>query len=231
MCVSTPAVRALSNSEELVLEGRTADKGASSVVYSLRGYRGAIQEMNRLCNNTEKTGWLVKEAVVDPEFDGRIVSTFDDWKIGEDTSRAKKECYAFSIAKSYSPEDWREVRPYMYYFTEDGSESVGVRLDISRYYDKSGSLKAIVRTNGDPQPIPAAFRDAIISFNEPCKGKSGMCLSQDVLRRIGNADELVLEGRSEDKRSTVITYSLRGYRAAIQEMTKVCAAKVQWLLP
>jgi hypothetical protein len=56
-----------------------------------------------------------------------------------------------------------------------------------------------------------------------------MCLSTDVLRRIGNADEVVLEGRSEDKKSTSITYSLRGYRAAIQEMNKTCAAKTQWL--
>jgi hypothetical protein len=117
----------------------------------------------------------------------------------------------------------------MYYFTETGSESVGVRLDVSRYYDKSGPLKAVVRRRGATQSIPAAFRDAIISFNEPCRGKSGMCLSTDVLRRIVNADEVVLDGRSEDKKGTTITYSLRGYRAAIQEMNKICAAKTQWL--
>src|SRR5262249_49915742 len=99
------------------------------------------------------------------------------------------------------------------------------------FYDKAEKLKAVVRRKGAAQAIPAVFRDVIVAINEPCKGQTGWCLNPDVLRRIANADELLLEGKTEEKKNDSILYSLRGYRPAIQEMNKICSAKTQWLVP
>src|SRR5207249_4556146 len=73
---------------------------------------------------------------MDPEYPGSIKGQFDDWKVGEDSSGEKKECFAYSVAKSSSPDEWRWVRPAMYVSVSPGDAGAFMSLDLSSAYDK-----------------------------------------------------------------------------------------------
>ena len=61
MCVSRSGLRAITEGDELLLFGKTASNQTSRILYALRGYKSAIQEMNKLCDNSKATEWLIQE--------------------------------------------------------------------------------------------------------------------------------------------------------------------------
>jgi hypothetical protein len=60
-CVSVKGLQGLTKGQDLVLEGTTAQKQASSVTFSLRGYQSAIRDAAALCDNSGIIHNLVKE--------------------------------------------------------------------------------------------------------------------------------------------------------------------------
>jgi hypothetical protein len=61
MCISRTALCAVTDGTELVLSGKTTDHQDSKATFLLNGYKSAIQEMNRLCENAKGTAWLIQE--------------------------------------------------------------------------------------------------------------------------------------------------------------------------
>lgn len=60
MCVSSEGLHALSSGRELTLTGVSSDGSPTVVVYSLAGYRQAVEDMNKACKNERRTNWLIK---------------------------------------------------------------------------------------------------------------------------------------------------------------------------
>lgn len=60
MCVATEGLKGLTRGSQLTLTGNMlGTTEQTKVVYSLIGYTRAVQAMNKLCGNTDKTGWLI----------------------------------------------------------------------------------------------------------------------------------------------------------------------------
>lgn len=60
MCVATEGLRGLTRGSQLTLTGTMlGTTEPTKVTFSLIGYTRAVQAMNKLCNNEDKTGWLI----------------------------------------------------------------------------------------------------------------------------------------------------------------------------
>jgi hypothetical protein len=235
MCLPAAATRELSNGDELSVEGKTTDGRSSSITYSLRGYRGAIQEMNERCDNTDGTPWLIRPLIVDPDVKGTMPARFDAWRIGIDTTSDKKRCFIYTVATSVAPDDWRDVRPMIYISVTSGSAGASHSLDTGKLYDRNARLTAVVSRRGSNATVPVLIdaNDSLIKMNEVCtQDKSKMCVSRIALRAITDGDELVLSGKTASNQTSRISYALRGYKSAIQEMNKLCdnSKATEWLI-
>jgi hypothetical protein len=93
----------------------------------------------------------------DPEFSGPVVGRFDDWMVGVDTSGDKKTCYAFTASKSVTPEDPRVERPAIYFSISPNTTSVFHKVDESKYYDKSQTVRAVARRGDKVHTVSIMF--------------------------------------------------------------------------
>jgi hypothetical protein len=169
-----------------------------------------------------------------PQPPGDLAGKIDDWQVGIDNSADKKRCFAYTVAKSISPEGWRVELPMMLLAISHQEARVYTTLDKVRYYDKTEKFKATARGGGINQSIGTSVDgDIDVKPAEPCpKKQSGFCLMPATVHAMNKAEELVLEGKTSDRKSTYVRYSLHGYKGAIQEMNRLCdnAKGTGWLV-
>ena len=171
-------------------------------------------------------------AAVEPTLPGEIVERIEDWRVGVDNAGEKKRCYAYTLAKTVSPEGWRAELPMMYFSISPKDTGVYTTLDKSKHYDKTEKFKAMARGGGTNQAIATAIEgDVDIKPIEPCRTKPGMCLMMTTVRAINRADEIVLEGKTTDQKATYVRYSLHGFKGAVQAMNRLCdnTQRTGWL--
>src|SRR5262249_4225815 len=141
---------------KLRLDVKRGDPNTAAIVYlwslesdkSWGPYRTRQGSPRTIADRLDKGSYLVKvfrdgktadfelglttgSGPIDPEYPGKIKGQYDDWKVGEDTSGDKKECYAYSVAKSSSPDEWRWVRPAMYLSINTGEGGAFLSLDLA----------------------------------------------------------------------------------------------------
>jgi hypothetical protein len=173
-------------------------------------------------------------SAVEPQVPGEVVKRIEDWQVGVGKLADKKLCFAFTVAKTVSPDGWRVELPMMYLQISPGDDGVYTSLDKVKHYDKAQKFKAMARGGGINQAIGAMVEgDFDIKPTEPCAKKPGSCIMESTVKAMNRADEIVLEGKTSDRKSAYVRYSLHGYKGAVQEMNRLCdnTKRTGWLVP
>jgi formylglycine-generating enzyme required for sulfatase activity len=161
----------------------------------------------------------------DPEPQGTVVREFDDWVVRVDNSGSKKNCMAYTVAKSVSPDGWRGERPYLFLsLTHRVTKTLAHGFDFVRFYDRHGPLRATVKIGSGSTTIPIMIESpekSVIQTLEPC-GRAERCISTRGLQGLSSGGLLTLEGRTAENRPASVTYSLRGYQPAIRHAASLC---------
>jgi hypothetical protein len=176
---------------------------------------------------------VTSSSAVEPLVPGEIVDRIDDWRVGVANTSDKKLCFAYTVAKTVSPDGWRVELPMMYMQISPLDTGVYTILDKVKHYDKAEKFKATARGGGVNTSIGAMVEgDVDIKPTEPCHNKPGSCIMVATVRAMNRADEIVLEGKTSDHKSTYVRYSLHGYKGAVQEMNRRCdnAKRTGWLV-
>lgn len=163
------------------------------------------------------------EALV-PRFDGDEIAVETDWRVMKTTHEGTDRCYVYTIAKSYSPRDWRGEQPYLLVRIDTGDESVFHRFDGKQFYRETGAFTAIISGNVNFQ-IPVMFegdQDALKTLEVCSHDASKYCVSDQGLIGLTLGREIEISGTSRDGRPTSVVYSLRGYQKAVQAMNRAC---------
>jgi hypothetical protein len=168
----------------------------------------------------------ISSGMFDPDPGGTIVREFDDWIVRVDNAGPQKRCVAYTVAKSVSPDGWRMERPYLFLSVRQKvTDMVSHGFDFVRFYDKKAPLRATVKTRSGFVAVPVSIESGqspLIQTMERCVGKSGRCVSIKGLQGLTTGLDLTLEGSTAEQRTAVVSYSLRGYKAAIRHAASLC---------
>lgn len=169
-----------------------------------------------------------------PTFDGTEVATETDWRVMRTTHDGTDRCYIYTIAKSYSPRDWRGQQPYLLVRIDQGDETVFHSFDQRQFYRDRGAFTAIIRGNVNFQ-IPVMFegdQDELKTLELCSHDTSKYCVSNQGLVGLTLGREIEITGTTKDGRTASIVYSLRGYQKAVQAMNRACSNERQtgWLV-
>jgi hypothetical protein len=80
--------------------------------------------------------------------------------------------------------------------------------------------------------VPIAVEDRWLKMIEPCTSGSGTCVSNEGVLGLTKGSSLEITGRTTDGRPASVTYSLRGYTAAVNAMNALCSngENTGWLI-
>lgn len=163
-------------------------------------------------------------------FDGRPAQLFRDWYTGTmalpDGTRG---CFARSDALRWSPEDWRALRPMIWFAVtekpanarlDESEQQLEQRLDSALYYDVRRPIRASVFAERRNWQVPVRAREGQLQVLD-----GDDIMSFDALQGMTDGDLISLDGETADGRIAHVEYSLRGYQAAINDMLTRCNRK------
>jgi hypothetical protein len=171
------------------------------------------------------------------ELAGRYVQTAGDWIIGEFDGPYGRECYAATPAVDFAPSaGWRTVGPVLQFRTLDARQERGNAavvdayavvdvkqvFDDARHYAKGWRLQARIGYRGgagDAIPIGVDADGAIASV-VGCP--AGTCLDRETIPRLTRGQTLTIQGVTAQGQPATVTYSLRGYAAAMNALAALC---------
>lgn len=172
--------------------------------------------------------------VLSANFDGREVARNGDWRTMVRQKNGKTSCYSFTLATSFSPSDWRGVRPFLLLRVDPGEVDVFHTLDKARYYDARHAWLATVSGNLNfTIPVMVNGSEPDLKSLEVCgQDKKMQCVSNRGLQGLTQGLELTIKGTSDDGRPTTVKYSLQGYRASVDAMNRACNNETHtgWLI-
>ncbi len=158
-----------------------------------------------------------------PEPLGRIVRVAGDWVVGlREQAGGEKVCYAFTPAVATQPANWRVLSPFLLFQMTPGSDAVQHRFDGVEDWANPGRVVAEVTRASRRERLPIQIEDNVFRALEPCRGQQGQCLSEAALYGLTTGNEVTLLGAAKSGAQGVVTYSLKGYQAAMYSMASLC---------
>lgn len=171
------------------------------------------------------------------ELAGRYVQTAGDWVIGEFDGPHGRECYAATAAIDFAPAaGWRTVGPVLQFRTFDSRRDHGGApvidamavvdvkqvFDDARHYARGSRLEGrIGYRGGSREPIPVGVDgDGAIASVRACP--AGTCLDPETIPRLTRGQDLTIQGVTAQGQPATVTYSLRGYTAAMIALAALC---------
>ncbi len=169
-----------------------------------------------------------------PSFSGQEVTREIDWQVLETMVDGNKRCYAYTLAKSFTPSAWRGHHPYLLVRIDEGDDSVFHTFDKRRFYRDERPFTAIISGNVNFQ-IPVMFegdQDDLKTLEVCRQDATKFCVSDEGLVGLTLGREIEITGTTTDGRPSLIVYSLRGYQKAVQAMNQACRNErnTGWLL-
>lgn len=156
----------------------------------------------------------------------QLTRVFQDWQVGIGEQNGQRACFAVTVANRWAPQDWRPIRPFIWFVVPDRTSTEGQdniinqRFDVANYYDPQSPIQAAVFGSGRNWPLPIRVRD-----NQLQSLQDDEVMSLDSLEGMTQGSTLTLNATTADGRLAFLEYSLRGYQAAINEILTVCGRK------
>jgi hypothetical protein len=147
-----------------------------------------------------------------------------DWRFGRAAdAEGRPACFAATVATAWRPAGWRPIRPYLWFLVEEGERPdnylrLEQQLDVPAYYDPERPVTATAsaaswRRTMTLTPAHGQFRSLVPGTTRVDLG---------FIEGLTEGASLALDGTTRDGRPARVTFSLRGYQAAINAMLTLC---------
>jgi len=187
--------------------------------YLIQLYRDAGREAEVLVTISQTND------MVDPEVEGQVIATHQDWTTVMRRRDGKKQCVIYTYAKSVSPAGWRGPRPVLQLRIDEDEDGVFHTFDKVRFYGTNLRWDANVTGASANFKVPVMVKDdeSDLKSLEPCiQNKNELCVADDGLIALTLGRELTLKGTTADGRSSTVVFSLLGYQKSVDEMNREC---------
>jgi hypothetical protein len=176
---------------------------------------------------------------LDAEPPFRVTQIVGDWVVGEsfDQSSGARRCHAATSAIDMAPRSgWRFIGPFIEFRTQDERSARGGQIrrdaeraltlthafDFARFFGRTPNA-TITMAGGEARRIHLSQDGPILASVAPCAGgQGGMCFVEDTIRLLTRGSELNLRGVTRDGQPASVSYSLRGYTAAMNAISALC---------
>ncbi|MEM8685815.1 MAG: SUMF1/EgtB/PvdO family nonheme iron enzyme [Pseudomonadota bacterium] len=161
-------------------------------------------------------------------------STHITWHKDWEVRKTDKECIARTVAKSVSPSvGWREYLPYFVAFVKPRSKLIGTSLDNlttenNLSYENGRAIAEIYSRSSVSRRT--LFMEK--SWLKPLDRKNRKVIDNVTVKQFRRGTQVVVRGSTSANPSIdfSITYSLKGYTAAIKHINSMCRARILWML-
>lgn len=147
-----------------------------------------------------------------------------DWRFGRAAdAEGRPACFATTVATAWQPAGWRPIRPYLWFLVEEGERAdsylrLEQQLDVPAYYDPDRAVTATA--SGASWQRAMVLTPAHGQFRSLVPGTTRIDLG--FIEGLTQGNALTLDGTTRDGRPARVTFSLRGYQAAINAMLTLC---------
>jgi hypothetical protein len=159
---------------------------------------------------------------LDPLPPGRPLRSFGDWIVGVVGEGPLRECYAMTVAQDQQPAGWRAQRPVLQFIVTPRGAAVRHLFDRAAEYRPGRAVAAIQEPSGRVAELPLAFHDGRLATVEACADGQGLCMVNETVRALTYGSRVDVLGATPQGRPASVTYSLRGYQAAVAAMAAAC---------
>jgi invasion protein IalB len=169
-------------------------------------------------------------AIKEPALPGEVKERHGDWVVGTRQREGKTWCFAMTTATNQTPANWRTEKAYILFQVTESDPKVAFQFDVMEHWKSDGTFTGTV---SDGSEIPIMNENGWLKTLERCGQRpSEMCVSDVGLRGLSSGRSLEIAGAAASGSPARITYSLRGYREAIQAMNAACKndSFTGWLL-
>jgi hypothetical protein len=159
---------------------------------------------------------------LDPLPPGRPLRSFGDWTVGVVGDGPLRECYAMTVAQDQAPAGWRAQRPVLQFIVTPRGAAVRHLFDRAADYRPGRAVAEIAEPSGRVTELPLAFHDGRLATVEACPDGRGMCMVNETVRALTFGSRVAVLGTTPAGKPAAVSYSLRGYQAAIAAMAAAC---------